>query len=76
MDTHRRSLYSAALKTKKSLTEWRNILVSLRSEGISKEILLAELEAFRAGLSDADEDAVLEAMDLLAGYCSTFMRID
>lgn len=52
-------------------------LVRLRAEGIDRETLMAELEAFHAELeNETDQDLILEALDYFYGWCSPDARID
>jgi hypothetical protein len=37
--------------------------------------VIADLEALRCGLNDADEDAVLEVLDFVTGWCSPHARL-
>jgi hypothetical protein len=37
--------------------------------------VVARLEALRSGLSDADEDIVLEVLDFVTGWCSPHVRL-
>jgi hypothetical protein len=43
--------------------------------GIPREHVVARLEALRPGLSDGDEDVVLEVLDFVTGSCSPHVRL-
>ncbi len=43
--------------------------------GTPREHVIARLEALRSGLSDADEDIVLEVLDFVSGWCSPHVRL-
>lgn len=52
-------------------------LVRLRSEGVDRETLMAELKAYHDELeSEADQDLILEALDCFYGWCAPDLRID
>jgi hypothetical protein len=72
-----RQIFSEALKAENSLSKLHDELVRLRSEGIDRETLMAELEAYHDELeSEADQDLILEALDFFYGWCSRDARID
>jgi hypothetical protein len=43
--------------------------------GTPREQVIAKLDALRAGLSDSDEDVVLEVLDFVTGWCSPHARL-
>jgi hypothetical protein len=43
--------------------------------GTPRERVVARLEALRGGLSDSDEDAMLEVLDFVTGRCSQHVRL-
>ena len=68
---------SEAFEADKSLSRLHAELVRLRSEGIDRETLMAELKAHHDELeSEADQDLILEALDFFYGWCSSDLRID
>jgi hypothetical protein len=72
-------LFWQALNEENPVPALRKTIADLRAEGIEKDVLYKELEAFRllaAGRSEEDEDNVLDVMDFLVGFCSQHMRID
>lgn len=54
------------------LLKIRNSLIDMKNQGAQKEALLFQLNAMR---TQFDEDLVLEAMDLLEGFCSPHLAI-
>lgn len=72
-----RQIFSEALKADKSLQKFHDELVRLRSEGVDRETLIAELKAYHDELeNEADQDLILEALDFFYGWCSPDARID
>ncbi len=72
-------LFWQALNEEKPRSALRQVIIDLRAEGIEKDILIKELEAFRwlaAGRSEEDEDIVIDVVDFLVGFCSPHLRID
>ena len=57
----------------------RELMVARVAQGESREALLAGLESdcleLRAQEREADEEALMDVMDCLAGFCSPQMRI-
>jgi hypothetical protein len=68
-----------ALKSPQPLSVLRDLIQDRLSQGQRLQDVQDELERLRARLvaeqRDADEDVVLEALDLLVGWCSPHMRI-
>ena len=54
----------------------RGEMIQLRLEGVAKDDIYATLLALRAEVNKAQEDIILEAMDVLVGFCSPRLRID
>jgi hypothetical protein len=55
----------------------RDAIVKLRSEGIDKQTLISELTKYYAETDiESDQDAAVDVLDFLTGYCSPHMRID
>lgn len=72
-------LFWQALNEQYPVSALRKMLIDLRAQGIEKEALLKELDAFRqvaASRSEEDEDIVLDVTDFLVGFCSPHLRID
>lgn len=54
----------------------RQVVITLRGEGVSKGLLLSQLEVLRKDIAgEPEEDAILKVMDSLVGWCSPYMRI-
>ncbi|MEO8606643.1 MAG: hypothetical protein ABI690_02080 [Chloroflexota bacterium] len=68
--------FKGALAKPYPLMVLRDALIQLRSYDVEKDVLLAALESFRGQLDEQYEDIVLDAMDLLVGFCSPHMRIE
>ena len=66
-----------ALKSPQALLDMRMLLLNKLDKGSTREELVELLERLRLQLQaadrDADEDIVLEALDLLTGWCSEHM---
>lgn len=72
-----RQIVSEAFEADKSLVRLHAELVRLRSEGIDREILIAELKAYHDELkSEVDQDLIFEILDCFYGWCSREWRID
>ena len=68
-----RQIFSEAFQADKLHAE----LVRLRAEGIDRETLMAELQAYHDELeSEADQDLILDILDCFYGWCSPDLRID
>ena len=64
-----------ALRAEEPFAAAHAVAKRLVTDGVDRQVLLAELDALRADLSEAEEDAALEVMDCLAGFSSPHMRI-
>ena len=68
-----------ALRADDPLRQLRALAIDLLSAGMGRQELLDALEGVRAELRsqgrEADEDTVLELMDVVADYCGPHMRI-
>jgi hypothetical protein len=68
-----------ALHADEPAKELRSLAVQLFSEGHEKAAVLELFEGARQRLRQAnretDEDAVMDAMDFLVGWCSPHMRL-
>jgi hypothetical protein len=69
----------AALRGPNALQQLRGIVQEMLDQGQDRASVLALFEQTRQRLQDegreAEEDIVLEAMDLLVGWCSPHMRL-
>ena len=70
----------AALLSPDPLRELRSVAQTLRSEGESHDAILELFEQTRRQLRESnrepEEDLVMEAMDLLVGWCSPHVKLD
>jgi hypothetical protein len=66
---------SDALARRAPLEDYVRILREYKAEGLTQEAALATLEGLRAGLSDEDEDRILEVMDFASGFCAPRFRV-
>jgi hypothetical protein len=67
-------LFCEALSQQDRVMALREAVIKLRTLGIDKETLLAELEIFLAQTNGEDGyDVVLDVMDFLVGWCSPHM---
>jgi hypothetical protein len=68
-----------ALRSDDRVGALRRLAQHLLDEGSEPETLLGQLERARQELREAgreeDEDAVMDVMDLLTGWCSPHMRL-
>lgn len=71
-----KSLYEQALAQQNG--RWlREQLIRLRSEGISRETLMADLWEFHEQLeNETDQDFIKDILDLFYGWCAPQFRID
>jgi hypothetical protein len=67
--------FRAALASEHRLDGLRNAAEHQLQAGRPREQVVARLEALRSGLSDADEDIVLEVLDFVTGWCSPHVRL-
>lgn len=70
----------AALRTSDRVRELRRLAQQLLDEGSTLEQLCHQFEHLRQELRAAgredDEDAVMDVMDFLGGWCSPHMRLE
>ncbi len=68
-----------ALRSSEPVHELRNLVLQLFAEGQSREAILELFEGTRQQLRQADreteEDAVMDVMDFLVGWCSPHMKL-
>lgn len=68
-----------ALRSAEPVAQLRTLVLQLISQGHEKPALLGALEEARQRLRranrEADEDAVMDAMDFLVGWCSPHMKL-
>jgi hypothetical protein len=67
--------FRAALASQSPLDGLRSAAEHELQAGTPREQVVATLEALRSGLSDGDEDVVLEVMDFVTGWCSPQVRL-
>jgi len=65
----------AALVSEHQLDDLRRVVQQELQAGVPRERVITDLEALRAGLSDSDEDVVLEVLDFVTGWCSPSVRL-
>jgi hypothetical protein len=68
-----------ALHAAEPINELHSLALRLFAEGHDKTAILAKLEEARQQLRqtdrEADEDAVMDTMDFLVGWCSPHMKL-
>jgi hypothetical protein len=64
------------LNESNALSMLRTEMIELRLEGVSKPEIYAALESLRAQATEEQDDIILEAMDVLVGFCRPTMRIE
>jgi hypothetical protein len=67
--------FRAALASEHRLDDLRRAAEHELHAGVPREQVVARLEALRPGLSDSDEDVVLEVLDFVTGWCSPRARL-
>jgi hypothetical protein len=71
--------FSEALRSDQPTLRLRDVIIDLLAHGQTRDVIATELENYRNHLQDQgrsdDEDAVLDAMDFLQGWCSPQMKI-
>jgi hypothetical protein len=67
--------FRAALASEHRLDELRYAAEHELQAGVPREQVVAKLEALRPGLSESDEDVVLEVLDFVTGWCSPRARL-
>jgi hypothetical protein len=67
--------FRAALASEHRLDDLRHAAEHELHAGTSRADVVARLEALRPGLSDSDEDVVLEVLDFVTGWCSPHARL-
>ena len=68
--------FREALESENPTLALRQVVIGFRNQGIDEDTLVQALQDFRQDLNEPDEDVVLEVLDFLTGFCSSFMRID
>jgi hypothetical protein len=72
-------LLKEALASPKPALELRSLVLRLNDQGMTKDVILDQLERvrkkFRAAGREKDEDAVMDVMDFLEGWCSPHMKL-
>ena len=67
--------FHAALASERRLEELRRAAEHELQAGVPREEIVAKLEALRSGLSDGDDDVVLDVLDFVTGWCSPHVRL-
>lgn len=67
--------FRVALASDHRLADLRSAAEHALQAGTPREQVVAKLEALRAGVSDSDEDVVLEVLDFVTGWCSPRVRL-
>lgn len=69
-------VFEQILHQPNALLDLRQEMIQLRLEGVSKDDIYSTLQALRGSVDGAQEDILLEAMDVLGGFCAPRWRID
>jgi hypothetical protein len=68
-----------ALQSNEPVNELRTVVLNLFADGLTREAVLDLFERARQQLRQADreteEDAVMDVMDFLVGWCSPHMKL-
>ncbi len=68
--------FQQALDQPDALIALRELVIMLRSEGMDKPTIAAELQQLRSQVDQFQGDIILEVLDFLNGWCSPHMKID
>jgi hypothetical protein len=72
-------LVEEALASSRPVPELRSVVLRLNSQGLTKDLILDRLEQTRTKLRAAgrekDEEALMDVMDFLTGWCSPHMKL-
>jgi hypothetical protein len=72
-------LFEQALHAKEPVHELRSLALRLSAQGCDKTTLVDKFEQVRQQLRqddrEADEDAVMDVLDFLTGWCSPHMKL-
>ena len=71
----RRDEMIAAVEGPNGFDALSKVVRRLVSEDVPLMVLMNDLDQIRGLVSDVDEDAVLDVMDLVVGYCGPSARI-
>ena len=58
-----------------NLLEFRKYLDDFKKRGMSREMMIEELEALRVGVNTEREDTILELLDFVVGFCNPKLSI-
>jgi hypothetical protein len=67
--------FRVALASENHLDRLRRAAELELQAGTPRDQVVARLDALRPGLSDRDEDVVLEVLDFVTGWCSPHVRL-
>lgn len=72
--------FETALRSSDPVAELRRFAQGLLDEGATPDVVCRRFEQVRQELRDAgrevDEDAIMDVMDFLTGWCSPHMRLE
>lgn len=70
------TIFWQAMGREEPVSALRQAVIMLRSEGVSRGMILSQLEALRKQVvNDPRENIILEVMDSMVGWCRPHMRI-
>lgn len=68
--------FQQILQQPDAFAQMRAEMIQLRLEGVTKDAIYTSLQALRAEVNELQADIILEALDLMVGFCSPRLRID
>ena len=63
------------LESNYNLLKLRNYLDDFKKRGMSREVMIEELEGLRVGVNTEREDILLELLDFVVGFCNSELSI-
>jgi hypothetical protein len=67
--------FDQALRSAEPLQRLRSLALALAEQGWEKTAIVEKFETARRRLREADEEAVMDVMDFLDGWCSPHKRL-
>lgn len=67
--------FRAALVSEHRPDDLRRVAQHEPQAGTPRDEVIAKLESLSVGLSDSDEDVVLDVLDFVTGWCSPRVRL-
>lgn len=75
MNQHRRDRIIAAAESGDGFTNLREVVQTMLDDGVHADTLLDDLGQVRGLVTEAQEEIVLDVMDLVVGWCAPSARL-